>query len=897
MKRELLLLVGLAGVMMPTKAQDVVRADASVRIGMCERKSTNLVANPDLSEDDGLGRIVGWKKNIRDEKTTAIDARTIGGGAFSVHAHGTGWADWLQDRIGLVSNAQYRLSYEVRTTGLRGVKAQFYLCDGKWSRKSAQKGDAFPDDTKGVWVRQEKTLVSQAGEGPEGHVLVLSCLSGKPEGEIGFEIRNLRLEAVDSRVAAKSTPRVCVRNVRARIVPVDPLLASVDPANGRMRFYWPGFAACGRTNCTLSARLDGGASASSSLDANGYATVVLGKMKPGPHAVAVEMCDPAGKRLAADDYRIVAKRPSLEKQVGRRLNNFVTELVNRPLANGVVEFTRAKAGWTWITFGEVGTDDADVRGYLDDWAHPVVYRREGEVHLETQRWLSEGVHTLRVVGAKPGRTLRVHAVPVIWGAAPFNLTTNRFDVNGIFKYTLPFSRRFSLISTFNTLSKVDKYLNGSDDTGAGFYYERGVALAGTVDLGPNAPDRESFEATLKSLKSGSWRLGRTVNVNENQTVSESLPAVNFSEAVWSLFKEDPAHRVNVWYWDSSMGRYHKTPEINVSEISAIVNTGNGTGLLVPELYAPVLETRESLWKYIDCAANFVQSAERLVPAAKGATLLYGAGYIDIFDWSNYVCPATDIKAHYAEMIRVFATDPRFAGCAGVGFGGGICCEEEFRRWGAKVVRHYALEGAADDLADAYGFAWTPGFVKDPDFENGFTNWTCREAEIGALRAERIAAYGSKIQKRRGGGHGYGDTAALFKASEKGASEVEQRLKGLVPGQYYALHFSVADKATMWLPKSRRPTVAPPRYFSARLDGADEVRGLTYEHLRSGKRNYRYVFKARAPEATLVLTDAANGKLNEPGTELVLNYIVFRPYYVEDDAEVRQIVETLGWNGI
>ena len=854
--------------------------------------ATNLIVNPDLSENDGVGRIVGWRKNIRDEKITSIDVRPIGDGAFSVRAKGVGWANWQQMKIGLVSNAQYRLSYEVRTAGLRGVKPQFYLCDGKWSWKRAQVGDVFPDDTKGAWVRQEKTLVSQTGAGAAGHVLVLSCLGEKTESEICFDVRNLRLEAVDPVVAAKSSQRICVRNIRARIVPVDPLLTSVDPMKGWLRFYWPGSVACERTNCTLVAKLDGNAEVTASLGADGYATLVLGKMRAGPHKIEVEMRDSTGKRLAADDYRIVAKRPLPELAAGRRLNNFVTELVNRPLVDGIVEFSRPKAGWTWISFGEAGVDDADVRGYLDDWAHPVVYRREGESYLETQRWLPEGVHTLRIVGANPGRTLKIHAVPVIWGTAPFNLTANRFDVNGNFKYTLPFSRRFSLISTFNTLSKVDKYLDGSDDTGAGFYYERGITLAGVDNLGPVAVERMSFNDTLKRLKSGNWRLGRMVTVNENQTVSESLPAVNFSEAIWSLFKEDPTRRVNVWYWDSSIGRYYKTPEINISEIAAIVNTGNGTGLLVPELYMPVLETRESLRSYVDCAANFVQSAERLVPAAIGATLLYGAGYIDIFDWSNYACPATDIKAYYSELVRAFATDSRFAGVAGIGFGGGTCCEEEFRRWGARVTRHYALEGATNDLAGSYGFAWTPGFVKNPDFAQGFTNWTCRSAELESLRAERISGYGSKYQKRIGGSPGCGDSVAVFKSSMKGASEVAQQLTGLIPGRYYALHFSVADKKTM-TPRNVKPPKTMTRYFSARLDGAEEVLGLTYEHIRRGQRNYRYVFKAKTPEATLVLTDTVDEKLNDPGTELLLNYIVFRPYYSESEKEIAEIGETLG----
>ena len=856
--------------------------------------AANLIANPDLSEDDGLGRIVGWETNLRQKKITTLDAKPIGDGAFSVHAKGVSWAIWQQTKIGLVSNAQYRLSYDVRTTGLGGVKPQFYICDSKWSWKRDQNGDVFPDDTKGEWVRQEKVLRSLDGGGKQGHILALTCLSDRQNpADVRFEIRNLKLEAVDPAVAAQSTPRECARKLKARIVPVDPLLTAVDPVTGKMSFYWPGSVPGGRASCTLAAKVDGGKEVSAALGADGYASLAFGKLKVGQHALALEVRGPDGRRLAADGYELVAKRPVPEKTAGRKLNNLVTELVNRPLEDGTVEFSRPKAGWTWISFGEVGDDDGSLRGYLDDWGHPVVCRREGEPYLETQRWLPEGVHTLRIVGSKPGRTLKIHAVKTIWGTAPYDLSTRPFSVVGNFNYTLPFAQRFALVSTFNTLSKVNKYLDGSDDTGAGFYYERGISLMGGDKLVPEDPDRLDFEANLRHLKSGSWRLGRTVNVDENLLAPESLVAVNFSESVWTLFKEDPSHRVNVWYADTATGNYYRNPEINVSEIAAIVNTGNGTGLLMPECYAPVGTTHASLQEYLDGYANFVLSAERMVPAAKGATILYGAGYIDIFDWSNYYCPATDVKVHYSEMVRAFATDPRFAGCAGIAFGGGMCCEEEFRRWGAKVTRHYALEGATDDLAGSFGYVWTPGFVRDPDFENGFTNWTVRAAEAGALVPTAIRGYGTKYQNRIGAPQGCGDTAALFRASAKGASEVSQKLTGLVPGRYYALHFSVADKKTM-TPRRAKPPRTEKRFFSARLEGAEEVKDLTYEHLRRGQRNFRYVFRATAPEATLVLTDTAKGLLNEPGVELLVNYVLFRPYYVENEREIAEVISALGW---
>jgi hypothetical protein len=869
----------------------------------------NLIVNPDLSQFDEVGTIRGWKRHLKKRLVTTIDVQSNGDGAFRVSAKGEHYAILQQTGIGLVPGGRYRLSYELRTEGDKGGRPQFFIHDGNWKWGEEQNGPKAPDSTNGQWLPLEKTVVAQDGAGGIGHVLSIHCLQSNGPKEVCFEIRNLRLEAVDAKTAAKSRPKEC-RALKARIVPVDPLLTAVDPDNASMTFFWPGVPVCGRTNCCVTAHIDDKPYSNASLDARGYATVAFGRIEQGRHRLRVVIRDSGGKWLAADEYSIEARHPIPEKSIGRKLNNFVRELINCPLKNGEVEFTCARDGWVWIYFGKVsdGADADSLRGFLDGASSPVVLRRDGELYLETQRWLAAGKHRLCVVGAKPGRTLKIHAVKTIWGSAPKNLSSAPCDFSQVFSYTLPFARRFSLISTLNTIGKADRYLDGRDNAGAEFFRERGIALRGTDKLSPTHKTRNDLDELTAFLKSGNWRIGHTVVVDENFPDPETAQGVNFSEAIWRLFREDNAHRVNVFYCgDTATGGYFKNPEVNVSEIAAVVNTGMGTGLLCPECYAPVGKDRASLDQYIDGYANFVQSAERMVPAAKGATLIYGSGYIDLFDYSPYICPESDIKAQYSELIRAVATDPRFEGCAGIGFGGGACCEEEFRRWGTKVTRHYALEGATDDLAARYGYKWTPGFVKNADFQDGEANWTFRPAAGGSIVLESIKKYGKQYQARIGVSDGYGDTVATFKTSPNGANEVRQEIFGLEPGRYYALHFAVADKGTLKACEGVPPVV--PRFFSARLEGAERVAELCYEHLRRGRmapgaaknkaslRSYRFVFKAKHPDATLVLADCApDGRLNESGVELSLNYIIFRPYYVESESEVAEIISALGWEG-
>lgn len=72
------------------------------------------------------------------------------------------------------------------------------------------------------------------------------------------------------------------------------------------------------------------------------------------------------------------------------------------------------------------------------------------------------------------------------------------------------------------------------------------------------------------------------------------------------------------------GNWFDCPVLSASEIAATVNSGNGTGLLCPELPAPVRETPEQLDEILDAYAKFVTSANEMVPASKGKILMYGA---------------------------------------------------------------------------------------------------------------------------------------------------------------------------------------------------------------------------------------------------------------------------------
>lgn len=866
--------------------------------------SGNLLVNADLTEDNGIGLPLGWSTGLHpSEIGGGIAGRALTNGSFEVTTHGrTSRYFFAQKGLTLVPGGAYDLACDVRTTGLGGGLSRIYVRNGEW--KSESQGFSVPDDTKDEWVRLEKRIIAEPTGRPSDYVLDIEEKPGS-NGLARIEIRALSLVAAGEteREGSRSLPAAATVRLPARIVPVDPLLSRVDSKTGRMRFYWAR-SDCAGGGFTLTCSLDGRKDVRVPFAEDGYADLTLGALRPGEHAIALGVVGADGIVQATNDYRITAGRWKSPASVGRRLNNFVTELVNAPLADGDVAFERAEQGWTWISFDGA---NGEAKGYLDTCAEPVVLSREGEPTIETQRYLPEGRHVLHVVGAKGGR-LRIHAIKTLWTSRLKYFSTRESDLNGYsgYHYALPFAQAFGFLSTFNTMCDAEQILAEPYGSEAGHYLGRGLRLDASCVFWPSDADRLDAEASYRHLARCLWPGYPSMTVNENLVRAGACASVNFSEAVWRLSAAEPRTAINVWYADSSWGAVFDSPRYHVSEIASIVNSGCGRGLLVPELYIPVTPTREGLAQYIDMVAALVNKSGRMVPASRGKVVLYGASYIRIGDFCNYYAPETDIKAQYAALMRAYATDPRFADCAGVGFGGLPCGEEEFRRWGVKLIRYYALEGGTEDLAEKWGFQWNPGFVKNPDFVSGFEGWTARASETNTLYTETIRHFGKRVEQRISP-PGFGDSLATFRHSAKGPNILSQKLTGLTPGRYYSLLCAVVDRNTMTNTASFRWSQFPPFAFSVKLQGATEVRDLRSVNVvrcadntvpkklrnRTVLRNLRYVFRADSPEATLTFVDRFEDGSAAPEGWLSMNYVIFRPYYSEDGENgVRRVISAL-----
>lgn len=844
------------------------------------RADANLLINADMSKDDGIGFPVGWSyRYVGTGKVAGSSISSLDDGVFSICFPNKLYL--VQNPLTLVPGERYRMSAEVRTAKLPADGMRLGVWDLSWAKESWSK--PFPSDTDGRWVPVVWEGVVQ-GSRTNGYNFAVAGQTGS-DPATRLEMRNLRFEAQTDRARALSRPlgKDALKTFPSRIVPIDPKISQLPQDGCDMTFYWPGRL---RKGYRLVAAVDGKDLPPVEFGDRQRAKVRIGTLSVGRHALKVRVVDGKGRAVAENDYPLRAIAAVSRGYEGRKLNNFVTELVNSSLRNGETAFHLPKDSWVWISFGE----SESAKGCIDDSCIPSVRRYEGERYNETMRYLSAGKHVIHVTGAQKGDRLRIHMVkPLLTSGCRMD---NRpcSQNTALFCYSLDFSKRFFLPS----YNAMEHYHWANPPELAAFYDCRGLTVVSAEDLGYLDPRRLDVDKCYRAIaETYAGRHGVDIEVDENGIGAPRPSHVNYAEVCWRMIGENPNRAINT-DWCDAPNYIFETPSIETSEIAAIVNSGNGRGMLYPEIYSACLSDPQKAYDWEHHFSRFAHSAIDMVPAAKESIMYYFAAYVDFGAWSDYPCPEGDLKSHYAHFVRNIALQPEFEGTiGGLAFGAISHCEEEIARWMARVIRYYAVEGGTGDLNAEYGFKYLPGLVKDPDFVHGLKDWTVESAEGGGVTAGKVKGYGCDVQKRKKVPEGTGDGVAVFTRSAKSPNRLFQRVSGLVPGKYYSLIYCTADRDNL----DRRDGKFGPVSMMAALEGAEEVKDLRYRHIADwqGKVRmtlHRHVFKATKDSQRLVFSDwNADGSAEAPvGSRCVLNYIIFRPYYVENESEVLELAE-------
>ena len=819
---------------------------------------------------DGVSGFLGWCAPEVVGGAAVVDLLDEKGPDGSSAVRFTGTAEsctFLSEPMELVTGESYRLSIKVRVAGY-GRSAGVLGLRKKGGGRNLPVAIGIPGDTAGEWLSVEKIVKL-----PEslGKSVVFVIAADHPRTGATLDVAVPRLEPLTAKAKKESVAADVVSPIVGRVVPVEPLLAEVDATTGFMRFR----ANVPTNGCEIVATYDDGRP--------------LGPMNEGRHLVTVKLVErESGKVRISNDYEIFAKMPVPKKKVGRRLNNFVVELVNVELKDGEYAFENPRRGWVWFDLGAAGRD---AKGFLSGFGEPVLVWRDGEP-LETLRYLEPGRYVLTVKGAAVGGRLRIHAVKTA-GVGGNLLREEGIRGKDLWsRFGFEFCRRVAFASMTDVAlwwPKPEHPLKERHRWVVDQLRMRGKRVFAISSCAPGASDARTSIESQRMLFADrqSFRDGYPVSYDENGLHMSMRDLNCVGEAAWEIAGKLDPRPINInWYGIGGDTIRNFDPVLAL--LSANVNAGYGTGYLRSESYIGVRADPETLERAICNYKANQRALGKMMPAVAGRIVHNLSGYQQIGNWTSHLVPQVDRKVAMERFANRLATDPDFAEVGGLTFSAPRC-GEELLRWGARLVHHYAIEGRTDSISESRGWRYLPETVADGDFEEGLGRWKAEPAEGGSLRGDSRIGFARAVERRNSASRSReGDSFAVFRRSAKAPNRLSQTVGNLVPGRRYVLEYAVANLADVRepLPEDRTPDLG----IAAEIIGTSFDPGLAVIDVLGGKvkgrkprarlLSVRHVFEAKTSAAELVFTDwaSATDPGGEAGVELAVNYVAVTPYF-------------------
>ncbi|MBO5940755.1 MAG: hypothetical protein J6R18_06140 [Kiritimatiellae bacterium] len=656
----------------------------------------------------------------------------------------------------------------------------------------------------------------------------------------------------------------------ARIVPIDPILYEVDAKTGKMEFRVTGMDTNG---CDIVAEVDG---------------KPLGPMSEGEHELTVKLVSRSdGAVKLMNRYPIVAKHFD-NRKIGRKLNNFVTEILREPLRNGEYAFENPREGWVFIGFDK---PYVKARAFLNGFSDAVVAYREDEPS-ETMRWLKKGVYKVTVSGIEEDGVFSVRLVK------PLKITARTFanektDIRiGRQGYGWDFFRKH-LLHSFNTLTMSGSWrLKSAKDRmawGNNELFKRGKRPMAATDIRPgDSKLRTDFERMRGMFaNAAAYRDGLALEMDENKVNAGHEDMDAFAEAVWELAVSGDPRPVYVDYCDLpavSLTNF----DAQVSSIAATLNTGRGHGMLVPEMYLGTRRTFEDMLNQERMVVDYIRSLRVAMPSAPSHTIHLLGGWLTLGEWTSDSSSEADIKVLYDRYVHKLATDPEFADVGGLGMST-LACDEEIARWVGILAHHYCIEGRTDSLAERYGWKYCTDIVKNGDFIEGMKNWTVNAAGKDSITHMRKHGYGGKKGQCRMARTTMesGENFVVFTRADNAVNKLSQRIEGIKPGNLYKLVYATADYDDVLNPGGKYPS---PDNLKVSVSSSEMMPDLSWitevptakAAAKAAKARakphcvtvtHRAVFRAGSSFAELVFDDSPAAV----GVRTLLNYISITPY--------------------
>ena len=752
----------------------------------------------------------------------------------------------------LVKGGRYRLSAWVRTKDLKAKRFGILAVNARWL---GSVGINAVDQTMD-WRRLESEV--EMMDSLDGRYSI-TIFAQRFTGE--FEVADISLEPLsdDARAGSKSSSAFSAM-LSPRFFPWKPLLSEIPAETRQATFRFCGKLPDGVAldDCTAVLSVEGQRQAVRMPLAE-YVTFSLPADSPASGMIRVSVLEKDGAAILENRYRYKMK-PTLKISAAghRRLNNFVTEVLNASVGTETAElrFTTVRDGWVYIRIEGAKQPAASLDG------KPVI--DAAWERAETFRRIVAGEHALSVSRARGGRAV-VRSVIETLNYPP--CCNSHVKENPSYGWDF-FKKHVMPSATTQNGGLIPKEHQAEYFAHGGEWLSNFVA-AKTIKTSEELPD-----LILSSTRfTPDCYQGTTVDeffLGSPGGIERYMGGLKLLNTAYSGEK-----RIYTWVvgkpGDDGLSREF---------LSTSANLSGGFGKTIFELYCRTKPTEAAARAYLkEYLAGTMACCRDCIPdAARSVGLILGN-----FNQMPVICavhhPEVDYK-HYLDMqLNYMATDPVFEGLSCTGYWGSYYGDHEMHRWSMALLRHYCVEGRTDMLSDRYGFSYCPGLLKNGDFRGSFDGWTVE----GTIGLDDVPGVGARSQ-RRWGASGIGDTFAVFRRGEGSGNRLTQRIGGLVPGRMYCLQAATFDAKDM-----RKGRVAPRRFaLSVSLSSEVEVvPSLSWLHVdkrtklstKSGGARinlHHTVFVARASEATVTISD----ETASIGEELGVNAVSVNPYYEE-----------------
>jgi hypothetical protein len=765
-----------------------------------------------------------------------------------------------QHDLRVVAGETYKMSAWVKTRDFSSGHCGVIVHNNGWQKEAGIR--SLPETTDGWEYLEETFEMLESDNGAYG----VAIFAVNYSGEVQFA--NVKLEAIsEGALEGSDVSPVLLEQQRPRLVAWEPLLNKIPLTDPRLTFHFFGITDRGHAEYDCVYTIDGDTVRTTPLTPQ-LNTVDLSGLAVGDHTLDVAIAErDTGERVLEDSYTItLIEVPEVDTAQHRRLNNLAVEVLARPLqataAAQAFEFSTTRDGWVFIKV-ETEQEAPELNVVLAD---DTVITADTD-RLEAFREIPRGRHDLVVSGAASGGNIVVRSICEIFNYPA--CANSQVPQNGAYDWDFHVKHVFPAVTVLNGGSVPEEHRPELRQMGL-----KWLANVGTTD----PADAADLVARMSASP------GMTAAHYDGFTADEQFfnraSLASYTEALRLL--DNPENRL-IYTWIVGQPAL---PGAHNDFISAALNASRGRGRLIFEAYCHSRPSEEDAVSYLNdrIVNTMAQFNAYFANPGPGTGMILG-NFNQIPIISLDVNPEVDYKYYLDMQLNLIATHPAFQDLGVTGYWGSYYDDEELYRWSFALLRHYCVEGNTEMLSKDYGYAYSPGHLKNCDFVDGLEGWVADPADADALRADSFAGYGSGSQRRWGAPGGTGDTFCVFTRGEGDASTLTQTATGLTPGRIYTLQFVTADYedivAGAFDPKElgmnavldAGAEVIPEEsyvFVDTRNTGRKENDGLARVNLHHVR------FRALDPSVTVTFTDAEA----EPGTQIALNYIMLKPYFEE-----------------